>query len=362
MGLITANYKSGDFGVLTEERPSASLPFGGRYRLIDFPLSNMVNSGITTVGLLTPHMYRSLLDHVGVGKEWALSRKLGGLFILPGSVYGMRSGKAKILIRDLQLNKAFMERGDCDHIVICDASKIYNIDFSEVEKYHEESGNGITLLYKKGLFTDSGSEIYLDIVDNEVRGFKTEPNKEGNCFIDAIMLDTKLLFDLMDWYEDMSYMGLMEVITEHISDFRIGAYAFTGYVGPIYDLQSYLETSQDLLRGDVRKTLFREDRPVYTKVQDAPPAKYMTGCEVSGSLIASGCIIEGTVENSIIFRDVHIAKGAVVRNSVIMQHGEIGENARLEHVICDKNVTIRADVQISASYGRPMAINKKEQI
>lgn len=364
VGLITANYDGGDFGILTKERPVASLPFGGRYRLIDFPLSSMVNSGITTVGLITPHQYRSLMDHVGVGKEWALSRKVGGLFILPGSIYGNRNLRGKLTIRDIRINRPFLDRTDSKHVLITGSSMVYNIDYAEVEKLHEESGNDITFIYKKGLFTNSKSSLYLNFENDRLKSVQTEANEENVCFLDAFIIDSKVLFKALDLFEEIGHMDLVDdIIAQHLNELKVGGFEFKGYVGPVYDLQSYLEASQDLLAEEVRDELFNNsDRPIHTKVQDAPPAKYTAGCEISASLISSGCIIEGKVENSIIFRDVHVAKGAVVRNSVLMQHCDVGEGAKLEHIICDKYVTINDGVQLSSRYGSPLAIAKTEKI
>ena len=363
MGLITTNYKGTDFGTLTQERPAASLPFGGRYRLIDFPLSNMVNSGIKTVGLVTPHMYRSLLDHIGEGKEWNLARKTGGLFILPGSVYGVKNAHGKFLIRDLLQNRPFLERGGCKYVVICDASKLCNIDFREVAQAHAEAGRDVTLICKNGLFLDYPNELYLSLGSRDrVTDITMGANKEGNCFIGAFIINLDLLLKILDWYEDLGYMDLIDVFAERLTDFNVGAYRFSGYVGAIEDLKTYMEASQDLLREDVRKLLFNMDKPIYTKVQDTAPAKYTESSDVSSSLIANGCIIEGTVENSIIFRDVHIGKGSIIKNCVLMQHCDIGEHVILENIICDKYVTIKSDVQLSASYGSPLAISKKELI
>ena len=146
IGLISANYTNASFGELTARRTLASLPYAGRYRLIDFILSNMVNSGITTVGLVTPHAARSLLDHVGVGKPWDLGRKRGGLFVLPGSVYGMRAGSGKLLLRDVAQNQRFLKWENADYVLICGSSKIYNTDYRPLIKAHEASGKNITFL------------------------------------------------------------------------------------------------------------------------------------------------------------------------------------------------------------------------
>ena len=363
MGLISTNYISGDYGTLTKERPEASLPFGGRYRLIDFQLSNMINSGITTVGLVTPYMYRSLMDHVGVGKEWALSRKTGGLFILPGSTFGLKGARGRIMVRDLIQNRAFLERGNCKHVVLCDSNKVMNIDYSAVEEAHEANGNDVTFVYKKGLHTRKDSEMYLNL-DGEGRVSKVVvgQNKDANCMLGAYIMNLDVLLNILDLYEHMGYMDMVEILNEHMEDLKIGSYEFNGYVGVINDLNSYMRVSMDLLKPEVRCQLFTDDKPIHTKVQDAPPVKYVKGCDVCSSLVSSGCIIEGTVENSIIFRDVHIAKGAVVRNCILMQHCDISEGVILENVVCDKYVTVKPGIQISVSPESPIALNKKDML
>ena len=363
MGLISANYSEGDFGPLTQDRPEASLPFGGRYRLIDFPLSNMVNGGINCIGVITPYMYRSLMDHLGVGKEWALSRKLGGLYLLPGSIYGFRNIHSKYLVRDIRQNKAYIEKGGCDQVLICDCSKIYNIDFTAVEEFHLNSGADVTLVYKSGLVSDHSRERYLEFTeDGKVKNISIEPNKEADCFIDAFIINRELLLRLTSWYDNMSYMDLMDVFQENIDKLSIKGYKFDGYVGIVNNLNDYMEASMDLLRDDVRAQLFDSDYPICTKVQDSAPTKYMPSAKVRSSQVSAGCIIEGTVENSIIFYGVHICKGAVVKNCIIMQNCVIGENACLENIICDKYVEITPGARYSANADQPIPIGKYQEM
>ena len=365
MGLISTNYNIGEYSVLTEERPVASLPFGGRYRLIDFPLSNMVNSGISTVGLITPYKYRSLMDHVGVGKEWALNRKVGGLFILPGSTFGLKGAKGRFMVRDMIQNRAFIERGGCEYIVISDSSKVINIDYSAVEDFHEASGNDITIIYKKGMHPGRSNEVYLTFdkkgkVSN-IRGGAFDRNNP-NMMIGSFILKVDLLLQILDEYEHMGYLDMIDVFRENIGNYKIGAYEFTDYVGIISNLVTYMTVSMDLLKPEVMAQLFQDEKPIYTKVQDAPPVKYSKDCDVCSSLVSSGCVIDGTVENSIIFRDVHIAKGAIVRNCILMQHCSVPEGVVLEHVVCDKYVKIKPGIQIIGSPESPIALNKREMI
>ena len=363
MALISTNYISGNFGPLTEERPEASIPFGGRYRIIDFQLSNVVNSGISTVGLVTPYRYRSLMDHVGVGKEWALNRKVGGLFILPGSTFGLHGAKGHIMVRDLIMNRPFLERGSCKYVLLCDSSKIMNIDYSVVAEAHEASGNDVTFITKKNFHTRKDSEMYLNLdEDGRVKSVTVGENKDGSIMLGAYIINLDLLLNILDLYEHMGYMDMIEILNEHTEEYKIGSYEFNGYVGVINDLNSYMHVSMDLLKPEVRQQLFKEDKPIKTKVSDAPPVKYAKGCDVSTSLISSGCVIEGTVENSIIFRDVHIAKGAVVRNCILMQHCDISDGVILENVVCDKYVSVKPGVQISVSPESPVAINKKDML
>ena len=365
MGLISTNYDSGDFGILTANRPVASLPFGGRYRLIDFPMSNMVTSGISTIGLITPYKYRSLMDHVGVGKEWALNRKVGGLFILPGSTFGLHGAKGRVMVRDMNSNRAFIERGGCEYIVISDSSKVMNIDYSVVEEFHHDSGNDITIIYKDGMQPGRPNETYLTLGDGgrvtKIRGGAFD-TKNTNMMLGAYVLKVDFLLSILDQYEHMGYLDLIDVFRENIDNYKIGTYKFEGYAGVISNLVTYMTVSMDLLKPEVREELFRYDKPILTKVQDAPPVKYVKGSDVSSSLISSGCVIEGTVENSIIFRDCHIAKGAIVRNCILMQHDEVPEGAVIEYVACDKYVTIKPGVHISGTPEAPIAINKRDMV
>lgn len=361
MGLVCTNYTEGDFGLLTKERPIASIPYGGRYRLVDFPLSNMVNSGITTVGLITPHRYRSLLDHVGNGKEWALGRRVGGMFILPGSIYGMRNSNGKFLLRDLLGNHSFFERTARELVVISASSTVFNIDFRQVAEAHEKSGASITLLYKHVESGASGKAPSLVCDEtNRVTAVNTGETGEANVFMDAMIIDRELLLRFLDWYKNQSYLDLLDIIREDLEQIRVYGYAFDGYVRSITNATDYMSASMELLNPAVIKELFMGERQIHTKVQDAHPAKYGPNGSSRNAMIATGCVIKGTIENTIVFRGCTVEEGAVVRNSVLLPNTVLEEGVVLDRVICDKFSHISKGVTLTGTVERPLIVNLRE--
>ncbi len=363
MGLIAANYSDESFAQLTKARPVASLPFGGRYRLVDFPLSNMVNSGIYTVGLITPYMYRSILDHVGVGKEWSLSRRVGGMFILPGSIYGLKKINGKFLLRDIIQNKQYLERSQHEYVVVTASSKVYNIDFRLVAEAHAAANADITLIYKKAGDNTNSRDLMLELKDGgRVCGLSDKASAGENMFIDAFIINRELLLNITDWYEATSYMDLTEIIADNLDTWRVCSFEFTGYLGKADNVNTYMQTSQDLLNRKIAQELFNPDRPITTKIQDSPPAKYFADADVKNSLISSGCIIRGSVINSIVSRGVTVEKGAVIKNCVIMQNTVIGKAAVLENVICDKYAVIREGVRLYGNLSDPILVGKGQDV
>ena len=341
-GLISTNYNNKKFGKLTAHRPIAAIPFGSRYRLLDFALSNMVNSGITQVGLITPHMYRSIMDHIGSGKEFGLSRKSGGLYILPGSTYGYDLGSGKFSIRDCRGNMQFFDRTKFERLVLSTCSKIYNIDFREVEKYHLEKDANITLIYKKDSTADVG-DCVLDFDEKgKIKGIRRLKKKEKkvNVYLDGTIIDKDAIIKILEWYKDNSYMDVIDAIAENINRFSIATYEFTGFARTISSAEDYMNVSKELLNEEVIKELFMSDRLIHTKIHDEAPVKYFETAKVKNALVGTGSKIKGQIEDSIIFRDVIIDEGAKIKDSIIMQKCYVGKKAVLENVICEKGVII----------------------
>ncbi len=361
LGIICASYNDTAFKQLTESRSVATLPFGGRYRLIDFPLSNMVNSGIGTVGLIAPRLYVSLMDHVGDGKPWGLSKKEGGLFILPGTVYGERNMHSKFLLRDFIRNRKILDKEKADYVIVCDAGKVMTIDFSDFLDSHIKSGCPISFLYKEVRSKRPGT--YLKIKKNgQLAQFRQPGEDSKKLFLDCFIIDRKYFLDFIRWYDSFDHQDIIDIIRDRLRTFKINTFEFKDYCGVIDSIDDYRAVSMDLLHAPVRKSLFESDMPIITKPQDEAPTIYRKSAKVSSSLVASGCVIEGVVENSIIFRDARIAKGAVVRNSIVMQHFTIEEGAVVDNVICDKYVTITKGSILTGGKNGPSIVGRDKEV
>jgi len=337
-GVICANYDEQGFESLLETRTVASIPFGGRYRMVDFPLSAMVHAGITTVGLIMPHYYRSLIDHVGTGKPWSLDRKIDGLFTLPGSMASLEDSKAKIRLGDLIANHRYFERRPEDSYGIFMAtSNIFNMDLKPVMEFHEKNGKPVTFICGK--------------------------NKKGEkVSMHAACVSRELLLKIIETYKNQPYRSLADVLRKEVSPKDTNEYLFEGYNAEISNVEDYINASMDLLNPDIHNELFTKKRIIYTKTQDEAPAHYCSGSSVKNSLVAAGCRIEGSIENCIIFRNVTIEKGAVLKNCIVMQHSKVHENAKLSNCILDKYVHISKDLEIKASKNKPFVIPKNKRI
>ena len=363
IGLVSANYSVGDFSLLTSQRPIASIPFGGRYRLIDFPLSNMVNANVTTLGVITPHLYRSILDHIGNGKPWNLSRKSGGLFILPGSTYGFDARRGKVTIKDIIGNKQFLERAKEDYVVISATNKIFNIDYLDVLEKHIKNNASVTLCYKKVL-GEVAKDEYVVLVDADINNsikdvIKLKKNKKDqNMYMDTLIINKDLLLHIIEWYKDQSYLDILDVIKENLNHIGAIGYEFKGYVKSINNVYDYMKASNDMIDGDVIEELFMNGRMIYTKVHDSHPVRYGKDADVRQSIVATGTTVYGKVRNSVVFRDAYISEGSDIKNSVIMQKATVGKNVHLENVILEKNAFITDGQTLIGTETKPIIITR----
>ena len=364
IGLISANYSSTEFGELLNNRSLASLPYGGRYRLIDFALSNMSNSGITTVGVIAPYDSGSLVDHVGIGSPWSLGRKSGGLFIMPGSAYGLQSVGSRFLLRDIIKCRRFFERDDADYVIMAGSTDVWNIDFGPLISQHEKSGSPITMVYKKVPRGEDYHGFFLEIgEDGKVQSINIEGYAWADYFADCFIVDREYMLDFMKWYETLEYMDMLRIIRDNMDTMDIDSFEFKGYLGKIKNPVDFIRVNQDMTDYDIRNEVFcNPERPIYTKAQDEAPVFHHADADVRNSVISAGCRIEGRVENSIVFRSVNIGKGAVVKNSVIMMHGDVGDGAVLNNVIADKYVSITGGVKIYGTKEAPVVLGKDKTI
>ncbi len=366
IGVIFSNMHEENVPELVRRRTMASIPYGGRYRIVDFTLSNMVNSGITTVGLVASNNYRSLIDHIGSGKDWDLARKDGGLILLPpfseknDRMYTTRLEALSSLI-------GFLGRRKEKYVVLSDCDGVAKFDISSIVDYHEEKNAEITLVSHYGKVGNRSDFLLLNAnKEGRVTEIKHTPRVEegdkANIFVNLMVINRQFLLNIV---EDAIAHGFTsfesDVLIKQLSTLRVYAYDFKGYYAGIDSMSAYYKHNMELLEKEVRDELFG-GRDIYTKVRDSAPSKYGDEAIVRNSLISDGCIIEGVVENSILFRGVKVAKGAVVKNSVIMQDNYIGENTSLNCVITDKNVVISDRKTLSGCNTLPYFIQKGTRI
>ena len=361
LGIISANYDISGFGPLLKKRTLATLPFGARYRMIDFALSNLTNAGITTVGIITPHYYRSLMDHVGDGKPWDLDRNRGGLFVMPGAAYGEEVKKYRFPLKDLIRNRRILDSCAAETVVLCDTSCVLNADIDAFVKAHEESRCKVTFMYKN-MVSSVGRSI-LDIDGNGiVKGIGESTGEAADVFLGIFAISREYLIQLLENYDAVDYLDIFDVFRLDIGKHRINTYEFKAYVGIIDTLRDYEQVSGDLISLKTTMELFESERPIRTKIQDGAPCRYRKGAVVKNSIVATGAVIEGTVENSIIFRSVYVEKGAVVKNSVIMQHGIICEGAEVENAILDKSVKVGKGKKLSGAKDNYIVVAKGTEV
>ena len=367
MGMIYTGERDHQLRDLTTERAVAAVPVGARYRLIDFVLSSMVGSGMRNVGVIAQRNYNSLMDHLGSGKEWDLHGKRSGLVILPPFLTQDNVGVYAGFLDALRSNLHYLRRSKERYVVISDTHMLYTARFDDFVAAHEASGADITLMYTrdKGV-RRNGAGRYIQVEeDGKVTGLEIDPSipRMPCTYMECFCVRRELLINLVDTAVSRGQYHLtrdllMNGIYQGTLDVR--GFENTGKVWHIDSVQAYFECSMDLLKDDVRADVFPDDRPVLTKLKDEMPTKYVKGCQVKNSLIADGCIVEGTVENSILFRGVHVEKGAVVKNSIIMQDGLIQKGAELQHCILDKQATVREGQAVIGPRSYPVVIAKDQ--
>ncbi len=365
IGIIFSNIHDKNVADITLHRTIASVPFGGRYRLIDFVLSNMVNSGINKIGIITKSNYESLMDHVGSGRDWDLSRKNGGMKIFPP--YGKlgSSGLYKGRLDALRNAYSFLEFSKEENVVLADCDIICNIDLKEVIKYHDASGADITSVYIK---SREKTSVHTDMLCYDVDKlqnvtdlcFKTDCVEDDNLGMNIWIVKRELLRRLVEESIEKDEQSFVKgVLMDKSRGLLHKGYEYKGYFARIDSLANYMHHNKQMLNKEKRDSLLNvKDRPVFTKVRDSAPTKYGSNAKVTNSLIADGCIIEGTVKDSIIFRGVKVGKNSIIEGSVIMQDTFVGENSRLKNMITDKNVVIKDNLELSSHEGMPFCIQK----
>lgn len=366
MGIINL-HEGGVLPEFTTHRPLATVPFGGRYRLIDFVLSSMVNSGVSNVGVLVQQKYRSLVDHLRSGREWDLSRKKDGLAILPPH-FSLEQGAGPVNeLANFYRNLDYLTKSREQYALITGVNMVLNIDYRPVLEFHRQTRADVTVLYKQEATADIDCANYTSLVvaDNgRVRAMTACPQGKArrglvNVSMEMFIMAKELLTGLVkERFSDGKSDFVHHCLSDNLDRLKVYGFAYTGYLARIHCLSSYFKHNMDLLNPRILQELFYQAGNVYTKTKDEGPARYGQGATALNSLVAGGATIGGTVENSVIFRGVTVDKGARVKNSIIMQNGYIAPGATLEHVICDKDVRIMTSRRLAGEIARPLVISK----
>jgi len=364
-GIIYAGEENMDLRELVDKRSVGALPVGGRYRVVDFVLSNMVNSGIRNIGVIPRRNYHSLMDHLGSGKEWDLNRKNDGLFIIPPYDSGENQGSYRGIVDTLKGAASYLRGASQKYCLLSGAHTVYNDTYRDMFARHLETGADITMMYNIEEGNTIGRDRYEDLrltLDDDGRVIDIKSRGSGGS--DKMSMGIYLIKkDLLQYLvDDAASRGKVnfatDVIMNNLGSLKVYGYEHKGYVGRLRSVTSYFKLNMDFLKPEVQQDLFNSGRNVYTKIKDSAPTRYGSGGMVKNSLIGSGCEIDGTVENSIIFRNVKIAKDAVVKNSIVMQSSEIFSQTRLSYVVLDKKVTVRPNSVLAGTDVYPVIIPK----
>ncbi len=364
-GIIFAYSSDQRMKELTEHRTVSSIPFGARYRVIDFVLSSMVNAGISDIGVIMHENYQSLLDHLGPGKDWDLDRKRGGLRILPPfglTTTGGRNtsyrGRMEALGSVLSYIKQSVRQ---KYIVMADGDIIANIDLEAVLEKHLTSGADITAVYSKNLGEDPAESTYFKFDgDGMVCDVVTSPDEpQGNSSLGVYLISKSLLLELIaDCVSHSLFSFDRDVLQKRHGELKIAGYEQTGFAVRMQSTVSYFRQSMKLLEKGVRSDLFIPERPIKTKVRDEASTYYAPGSKAVNCIAADGCYIDGEIKNCVLFRGVRIGKGAKVSNSILMQDTVVEDGVTLDYVVTDKDVVIKEGRTLVGYESYPITISK----
>ncbi len=365
-GIIFSYEKAPGLRELVEHRMPASVPFGGRYRVVDFVLSNMQNAGVTDVGVILHGNYQSLLDHLGSGKTWDMSRKYGGLHMLPPFA-GDRSHPGEVFRGKLEALagvRPYLADIRQDYVVLADSDVIVNLPLSDVFAAHIASGADITCVCTPKYSEPENATFFVLDKDGRVAKTLCDPKKpEGYHCLEMYIMSRELLLRLVDECtaeEKISFRR--DVLSAMRDSLNIRGYVWDGPAAQIRTVKEYYDRSMDLLDGTTYRDLSSAERPIRAKEDDESPTYIAPDSRCVNSFVADGCIIEGTVENSILFPGVTVGKGATVKNSILFKRVSVAANASIYCVIADKYVILREGVALTGSENYPMVVAKNSVV
>ena len=366
VGIILAGGSSNRLKELTKKRAAAAMPIAGSYRAIDFVLSNMSNSRVSKVAVLTQYNSRSLNEHLSSSKWWDFGRKQGGLYVFTPTITAENSFWFRGTADAIYQNLDFLRKCHEPYVIITSGDAVYKMDYNDVIEYHVAKKADITVVckeLKEGEDARRFGTLKMD-EDMRIQEFEEKPMFARSNIISTgiYVIRRRLLIDLVEQcVEDERYDFVKDILIRYKNLKKIYAYKMDAYWSNIATVDSYYKTNMDFLKGDIRNYFFREYPEILTKVSDLPPAKYHPGANVKNSLVASGSIINGTVENSILFKKVFVGNNCVIKNSIILNDVYLGDNTYIENCIIESRDTIRANTRHVGEGGIKVVLEKGER-
>ncbi|MBE6537053.1 MAG: glucose-1-phosphate adenylyltransferase subunit GlgD [Ruminococcaceae bacterium] len=370
-GIIFSNLNNNTLSRLTRERTVAAIPFACRYRLIDFCLSNLVNANISKIHVVANYNYRSLVEHIGSGKDWDLARRAGGVKVV-SPFQTATSSSAKLFathMEALKSMKQYIDEFKEEYVVLMDSDFVLNIDIADVIKVHEKTGANMTIVTKvvEKDYTSKNPRVFLssvggNVTDIAMSAVPTEDNPE--LAVNIYVMSTGYLRSLIDEAEAYGLNSFTEMILKKYKHSNYRTYCYDGYAASVSSFLDYYKCSIELATSEEARNslLNKKERPIFTRVHNSAPVVYTSSAKVQNSLIADDCVIEGTVINSVISRGVHVAKGAVVKNSILFRNTSVEKNAELNCIVTDKRVTITEGVKLSGNKTMPFFVQKGRRV
>ncbi|MCL2397433.1 MAG: glucose-1-phosphate adenylyltransferase subunit GlgD [Defluviitaleaceae bacterium] len=362
VGIILAGGNNDKLRELTEARATSAMPVGSCYRAIDFSLSNMSNSGINKVAIITQYNSRSLHDHLNSSKWWGFGSKSGGMFVLAPFLSRDNNFWFRGTADSIYQNIAFLQRSNEPYCIITSGDGIYKMDYSDVIDFHIEKNADITIVCKdmKGMDVVNFGVVDLD-EDGRVTEFEEKPLEAFSSTISLgiYVIKRELLIELLETIvPEGRYNFVRDIVVRYRKRLNICGFMYDGYWASINSVESYYNINMDFLREDVRNAFFARGPYIETKAKDEPPAKYNANSQVKNCLIGSGSIVDGTVEDSVLFRRVRIGEKARIGNSIIMEGCDIGNGCVVEYAILDKDVTLSGGQIVRGEPGNLKIIKK----
>lgn len=369
MGIIFANIYDSSLGELTNKRTMASLPYGGRYRQIDFTLSNMANSGIRRIGIISRYNYQSLMNHIGSGAEWNLELEQGGLEFMTPYALGDSVSAFRGKLEALHSVREYLDYGTQeDYVVLSDSSVLCNMDLTKVLEAHIASGKDLTIVAADGIANGQKRlDLALQLKDGAVSDVAVDYEAPAGYLASTgvfIIARDLLLHHVHEAVSRNLYRFERDFLLRQYQagNLSLNVYRFEGVTLYNESTEEYYRSNLALLNKDVRKDLFNPERPIYTRVRDRVPSYYCDGSHIENCFVADGCMLDGTVRNSVLFRQVTIGAGCEIDDCLIMNDTVVGENCQLKCVILDKDVTVRPGSKLIGTPSAPVIIKRGETV